>query len=157
MSYDIHLVLVGPEEDIREAACRDQISEPPYTSEAKLRNSNVAQALMAKYPAFARFESESHVELTDLNGGTGIQVHLFADSGAISIPYWHDQGAAQVLRKVDDVLSIVLQNSPFRAFDPQTGQELVSGALSQASAESVYSVGSSAVKRMTKPWWQFWK
>jgi hypothetical protein len=159
MSYDIQLVIVGPAESVREVAQRDQIGEVPYTSEAIARNSTIAAALIEVFPEFNRCEFDGHVELTDLKGGTGIQVCLFADSGAISVPYWHGDAASAVLAKIDHVLRIVLSNGPFLAFDPQTGQQLKPGTLLSTAAPVVYSAGTAAVRRVAgrEPWWRFWK
>ena len=86
-----------------------------------------------------------------------MQVSLYADSGAISVPYWHNDSAAEVLRILDEVLRIVLENGPFLAFDPQTDQELKPGALQQPQAREVYAVGIEAVRAIVKrPWWRFW-
>jgi hypothetical protein len=157
MSYDIHLVLVGPGESVIEVARRDHVSEAPYTSEAKTRNDEIVSALTTRFPGFKRFDSDRHVELTDVDGGTGMQVSLYADSGGISVPYWHNDSAAEVLRILDEVLRIVLENGPFLAFDPQTDQELKPGALQQPQAREVYAVGIEAVRAIVKrPWWRFW-
>ncbi|HYE71052.1 MAG TPA: hypothetical protein VD932_05960 [Aquabacterium sp.] len=124
MSYDIRLLLVKSGECARDVAYRDEPRGEPCTAEQRARNKRIADALTAAYPEFDRFESERHFELTDTRCGTGMQVSLFCASGAIMLPHWRKENEADILERVDNVLRIVLQNSQFVAFDPQTEQEL---------------------------------
>ena len=160
MSYDIHLVLAKVGESLRDAAYQDQVDGPPCSSESRARNDRVVMALTQRFPELEKFESDHHVELTDLGSTTGVQISLHADSGAIAIPYWHTENAVAVLQRVDDILSTVLQNSDFRAFDPQTEQEVVPGSLRESAL--AYSVGAAALQEIARKvpktaWWQFWK
>lgn len=157
MSYDIQLLILKAGESARDAARRDEVEDEPYTTDAKDRNARVVAALQARYPDFEKFESDSHVELTDLSGGTGMQVSLFTSSGAITLPYWHDKDAKAVLEKVNGVLQVVLTNSPFVAFDPQTEQEVNGQSGLSEAAPSAYAFGVAAVQTIAnKPWWRFW-
>lgn len=156
MSYDIHLLVLKPGESAREAAYRDQVEDEPYTAEAKARNDRVVAALLAQYPGFGKFESDC-VELTDMAGGTGMQVSLFASSGAISLPYWHGENAEAILEKVNGVLRTILANSDFVAFDPQLDQELNGQTGITDAAAPTYAMGVKAVQDTSKkPWWRFW-
>jgi hypothetical protein len=158
VSYDNHLVLVRPGETVRDAARREQALTMFSPQEMKTRNDRIVAAMNTRYPEFEKFESDHHIELNDVKGGTGIQVGLYADSGSISVPYWHNENAASVLQKVGDVLSTVLDNSEFRAFDPQTEQELNAGSFLSQPAPAVYAFGAAALQRVAKkPWWRFWQ
>jgi hypothetical protein len=157
VSYDIRLVLVNPGESVREVAYRDQVAEAQYTTEAKARNEMIIGAVIAQFPELKRFDSDRCVELTEITRGTGLQLSLYADTGGISVPYWHSDHAAEVLEMVDGVLRLVLKNGPFKAFDPQTDQELKPGTLGQSPSSAVYAVGVEAVRQIAKkPWWRFW-
>jgi hypothetical protein len=156
MSYDIRLLLVREGESIRELAYRDEIDEEACTPEQRGRNRKIVDALVAAYPDLERFESDDHVELSDEQ--TGLQVSLFNTSGAVTLPYWHGEDRADVLRQVDDVLSIIFDNSPFAAFDPQTGQELTRDSGVGEAGRRTYAAGVATTRKIgTKPWWRFWQ
>jgi hypothetical protein len=158
VSYDIRLLLVKDGESALDVAYRDEIGDEPYTAEQRTRNTRIVEALEAAYPDFERFESDHHVELTDLKHGTGLQVSLFSSSGAVTLPYWHQDDADRVLEHVDDILKIVLENSPFVAFDPQTEQEVTAKGGLRATAKPAYAVGVAATRQIVrKPWWRFWR
>jgi hypothetical protein len=158
VSYDIRLLLVKDGESVLDVAYRDEIADEPYTSERRARNLKIVEALEAAYPELDRFESDHHFELTDLKGGTGLQVSLFGSSGAVTLPYWHQHDADRVLKQVDDILRIILENSPFVAFDPQTEQELTAKGGVSATAKPAYAFGVAATKKIGKnPWWRFWQ
>jgi hypothetical protein len=157
VSYDIRLLLVKDGESILDAANRDEAGDEPYTLEQRARNLKIVEALEAAYPELDRFESDRHFELTDLNGNTGLQVSLFNCSDAVAVPYWHEGDADKVLKWIDDILRIILLNSPFAAFDPQSGRELtIHGGISEA-AKTAYAYGVAATKQIGKrSWWRFW-
>lgn len=158
MSHDIRLLLVNDGESIRDVAYRDELGDEQYTSEERSRNLKIVEALEAAFPDLDRFESSRHFELTDVKGNTGLQVSLYSSSGAVALPYWHEGNADEVLKKVDKILRIILENGPFVAFDPQTEQQLFAeGGVSEA-AKPVYAFGVAATKQIgKKPWWRFWQ
>jgi hypothetical protein len=158
MSYDIRLLLVNDGESVRDVAYRDVTGDGHCTPEERSRNLKVVEALEAAFPNLDRFESDRHFELTDVKDNTGLQVSLYSSSGAITLPYWHESNVDEVLKRVDSVLRIVLENSAFVAFDPQTGQQLCAdGGLGKA-VKHAYGFGVAATKQIArKPWWRFWQ
>lgn len=94
MSYDILLVIPRDSETVEAAANRDALDHEPDGDEVaqlapgdfQARNARAVAALCQLHPGFHKFETESSVELTDLGAGTGLQIYLSEDSGAVSIP-----------------------------------------------------------------------
>ena len=86
-----------------------------------------------------------------------MQISLFGSSGAITLPYWRENEAQSVLQKLDHVLRLVLENSEFAAFDPQTEQEAtLQSGLTKATA-ATFVVGTATIQRISKrPWWRLW-
>lgn len=125
MSYDLMLVTPRPGETVHEAAYRDDFDLRELTGPERRRNTRIADELASRYPAFEVFETPGHLEMTEPGG---LQVSLFTDSGAISVPFWDTSAEVDVLDRLEDVLAIVLANSDFVAFDPQIEKELTADA-----------------------------
>ena len=142
MSYDIELRL--PE-------------GTPLTSEAeRTRNAKAVAALKRLNPNLELFESEDVLELTDVAGNTGIQISLFRDSGGLSVPYWHDGNASEVLDQISRYLQVLTEEAGYLAFDPQTDRQ-VTAASAYSLDPTAYSSGVAALNQVTKkPWWRFW-
>ena len=101
-------------------------------------------------------QNPAEVELSDVNGGTGIQIALFAASGALSIPYWPENSAPEVRSKVAGYLRVLSDSGGFVVFDPQTDQ-MLSGETGFAISTVAFSAGEALLKHATKrPWWKFW-
>lgn len=155
MSYDIHLRLpeYGPVDD----EALEVLEDAAMTEADLLRNRKLVSLLRAHAPAFELFESASVLELSDLESGSGIQISLFAKSGAIALPYWHDSGdAAARLARISSYLKILHEEGGFVAYDPQT-ERVVSAESGYTLDPSVYSVGANLTKDIgRKRWWKFW-
>ncbi len=64
----------------------------------------------------ARFYGEvSHLE-------TGLQVMVFAGSGAVTFAYWEHEDREAFHHKVAQVVQIACQETGWRAYDPQTDE-----------------------------------
>jgi hypothetical protein len=193
MSYDLHFVRVPPGADpratIEQALEQDEElddldvnpGDPDPAKEA--RKQAIARALMAADPELTIFpkdyaeiarvleisESEArvrHREL-ELNGpedGPGIQISLYDDTAAITLPYWHDgEAAGQVWRKIFTYLQVLEREGGFRTYDPQLDEVLDLSAgpdalLAQYGAGVQYTrqIAASHGAAPTKPWWKFW-
>lgn len=156
MSYDILLVLPRPGEEPAVAARRDQVVDAPLTEDAKARNARAVDALRKLNPALEVFESALGVELSAPGDGTGISVSLYADSGAVSVPYWHESHAPEVLASISQYLRVLHGATEFVAYDPQAERVVTPGSGFSLSQEA-YAEGVSMLKRVIKkPWWKFW-
>ena len=156
MSYDIYLLLPKPGEDPRDLALRDLASDEPISEEVRARAKRVVAALREFNPALDVFESDTAVELTDVQGGSGIQVGLYADSGSLSLPYWHEEASTAVLATVSHYLRVVVETGGFVAFDPQS-ERPITAESSFSLAPGLYAHGVSILKSVAKkPWWKFW-
>jgi hypothetical protein len=159
MSYDIFLVQPKPGEDIRELAYRDAPEQEVAIDDARKA---LIQTIIAKLrevtPTFELFESKSVVELTETKNNTGLQIIFYADSAAISVPYWHEKNDRNVLDQMEQYLAILDEVGGFVAFDPQT-ETILSRENNFAISSSRYGDGVSALKHVMnerKPWWKFW-
>lgn len=151
MSYDIELRSNTPAAD----SGRESVRLRPLSDERRAKHKEVVAALLALNPRLDVFESESVIELTDVDDGSGLQVSLFAASGSISIPYWHEDQAA-LMKVVAGYLRVICEVGEYSAFDPQTGKAVTADAGYSLNPQ-VYSVGVHALTAATKkPWWKFW-
>src|SRR5215510_10718630 len=108
MSYDLRLLRVGPGETAEDVAMRDVEETPfgPLDSQKEAMKRRVAAALIAADKSLKPFEFDykkiaktlkisaeqarhrmRHIELND--DATGIQIMLFDDEAAVTVPYWH--------------------------------------------------------------------
>src|SRR5262245_19510859 len=109
MSYDLRLVRVGPGETAEVVAMRDVEETPfgPLDPQKEAMKKRAAEALLAADKDLKLFEFDHrkiakslkisieqarhrmrHIELND--DATGIQIMLFDDEAAVTVPYWHD-------------------------------------------------------------------
>jgi hypothetical protein len=164
MSYDILLVIPRDSETVEEAANRDALDlEPDGDKVAQLapddfqaRNARAVAALCRLHPGFHKFETESRVELTDLGAGTGLQIYLSEDSGAVSIPYWKQSRSDGTLQLVEQCLRVIAETTEFQFYDPQTGAKLTNENGYRTDPKAI-GWGVKAQQRLgKKPWWKFW-
>ena len=157
MSYDIDLRLpeYGPIDD---RAALEELEGSPMSETERARNRGLVTRLREQTPELELHESDEAVELTDLR--SGIQISLFAKSGAVSMPYWHEGNAAELLRQISKYLRLLHDEGGFLAYDPQTERE-VDAATGYSLDPAVYAVGVDALRNVLtpaerKPWWRFW-
>jgi len=165
MSYDFRLCLPQPGRSRKEIATAEAedvgVTESIPTNEE--RKQRVARALIARNPALkpfsfgfeeiAKFEKISvqearkkyrHIELNGAEGGNGIQIMLFDDEAAVTVPYWHqDAKAHRVFEEIWSYLGIIQHEGGFFAYDPQIGRVLDQADDFEASLASYQRVSGS--------------
>jgi hypothetical protein len=147
MSYDIRLFKPRPHEDplvtARTEADEDFPLTPPDPEKETLKR-RVAAALIAAspllqsyefdYEAIAKFRKISveearlqyrHIELNGPDNGNGIQILLFDDEAAISVPYRHDAAKAEAaFQEIWDYSRIIQRETGYVIYDPQLDEIL---------------------------------
>jgi len=129
MSYDFLLLHREPGQswdEVLEANERLVIEEGdrPLSPAARVRLERIADRLQAHDPQLERFTSEDCIELTRPDD-SGIQVSLFSDELAVTVPYWHTGPAARaVMRIVWSYLAILEQETGWEVYDRQLGRSL---------------------------------
>ncbi len=182
MSYDLLFVRVRPNETAEEVATRDRDDQPlgPADPEKEAVKQRMAAALLSLDKGLKRFVFEfakvaklrkisleqarqefRHIELND--DKSGIQVMLFDDEAAITVPYWHEGGmAADVFRRMMALAAVITRESGLVAYDPQLGKAIDPVAdIEQMVATYGAMVATMTAhrqqhSRQSKPWWKFW-
>jgi hypothetical protein len=115
MSYDFRLFPARKDEDPLATARQEEeeFSITHFDPEREAIKREVASALIAINPAFepfqfdyaeiAKFEGTSideaslkhrHIELNGPDNGNGIQITIYEDEAALTVPYWHEGAKA---------------------------------------------------------------
>jgi hypothetical protein len=127
---------------------RLELSKPDFDAIAKLHKMRVDEA-------YERFRD---LELN--HTASGIQIQLYDDGAALSIPYWHSGDAARrVLEQAWSAIDIVCRETGYEVFDPQLDRVIDVNAF-----DAVLETYAGATARMEamvgrspkKPWWKFW-
>jgi hypothetical protein len=181
MSYDFRLFTPRPGRDPREIVDNDdEFERGPRNPKIEALKRKVADALVAHdarlTPATPNFEEMARLhgmspaeaydrfrrlELNDeKNPASGIQITLFDDGAALSIPYWHKgERARAVLGQAWAYLDIICGACGYEVFDRQLDRVIDVNAF-----DEVFVCYASATARMDevvgrvprKPWWKFW-
>ena len=130
---------------------RLELFQPDFNKIAKLHRISPAEA----------YDRMRHLEINDTaQKSSGIQIMLFDDSAALTIPYWHKHDAAErVLRQAWGYIDIMCRECSYEVYDPQLGRVIDTGAF-----DDVLWTYASMTERMDtmignapkKPWWKFW-
>lgn len=96
MSYDLQALELAPGADVEEAL--EALEERAPTDEERHGMQRVASALQAAAGSLRRSDQQDLIELSD----DRLDITLYADEAAISIPYWFSGSEA------DDVLAMAL-------------------------------------------------
>ena len=105
--------------------------------------------------AYERFRD---LELNDTSNG--IQIQIYDDSAALSIPYWHSGDAARrVLEQAWSAIEIICRETGYEVFDPQLDRVIDVNAF--ADVLETYAGATARMEAMVgretkKPWWKFW-
>jgi hypothetical protein len=183
MSYDLYFLLPEHCADPDALAAHMETEGSPSTPAQDARKQALARALRSAEPgltsapfdhakiaeiqgttlevAQARFD---HVELNAPEGGSGIQISLFADQAAITVPYWHDATRApEVFAELERYAALLVKHGGYRIYDPQA--ELVVDDPAELREGFLVSYGRVArslpqllaeMEPPAKPWWKLW-
>jgi len=156
MSYDIRLFLPVTGEDPVATAQRDEEGTAPLTVESRNRNALAIAALKLSNPSFEVFEFDYGVQLTAPDDGTGISVELFAETGAITVPYWHKNAAGKVLAQVSRYVRI--HSRIHRPFGVRSPNRKIAHRAVRILARRKHLPGWSRqfARRDAQTWWRFW-
>ena len=92
------------------------------------------------------FESPSHAEVS--HHETGIQLSLFSDEAAITVPYWHEgERAAEVMAQVFRLAAVVERETGLHGFDPQSGLPLAEAAADSGLATATFDRVADSFRR----------
>jgi len=152
VSYDFHMIIVGPGEDaeaaVRRAVEREEAAEdegpgsPVVSADDAERARRVVSALQRHAPALEPFQLDhakiarslgvsedearrrfQHVELND--DGAGAQVSILGPTANVTVAYCHTgDKAEEVLTRVWGYLRVLQEEGGFAVFDNQLGRAL---------------------------------
>lgn len=136
MSYDLILVGRAPGQPWEEAlAARAAANRPGEPAEipAATRHlwDRLAGELQARWSGLQRHDGARSVVLEDPD--TAIQVHLFLDEAAVSVPYWHGDSPRVVMEDLRAIVLLLEEETGFEAYDPQLGRGVRETGLSDAA------------------------
>ena len=167
MSYDINLEKV-PEGTSLSAAEMAQLADelcaavPGIVPDTFDEDGKPSTDLSAQDPA-SRFYSIELVQQLSPRDGFGI--HIYSDSIAISLPYWHDTDKAKAIFDTIARCGTFFTSRGYKAFDSQISAEEISFDTDVPLMLEVYlqMVGEipGAIQEPSddfqyKPWWKFW-
>jgi hypothetical protein len=184
MSYDLRLFKPIPGEDPLVTARRESLSLPTTAPnpETEALKRKVADALMASdsqlsifhldYSEIAKKQHISeeaarikyrHLELNGPEAGNGIQITLFDNEAAVTIPFWHEGTAAgEVFKKVWIYLETLEREGGYVIYDSQLDRILdrskdYDAVLSCYAKVINQTVAiSPSTEAQKRPWWRFW-
>jgi|WetSurMetagenome_2_1015567.scaffolds.fasta_scaffold40070_3 hypothetical protein len=183
MSYDFHLVPQSTTSAQIEAVNQDdEINPGPPVPEKEKQKKKLAYLLIESNPKLEIFlfefseiaktynwtEDEArirfrHIELNGPDDSDGIQITLYDDRADVTIPYWHQPRAAEIV--FDEVwryLKIFAEHGGFSVYDPQLDRIL---NLTSDRDEVLKRYGGIVAKMpeiieggkpYKKAWWKFW-
>lgn len=125
--------------------------KPDFNKIAKLHKISPAEA----------YDRMRHLEINDAAPKTsGIQITLFDDTAALTIPYWHKRDEAErVLRQAWGYLDIICRECAYEVYDPQLGRVIDNGAFDDVLwtyASMTERMDGMLARAPKKPWWKFW-
>jgi hypothetical protein len=184
MSYDLTLFRPKPGIPIEEAAQKFMEEEEanaanatPPDAATKDRMRALATALVSKFPSLNMSDhtddAHSNVELDRSDAQNGIQISIFPDTAAITVPYWHTKEEADaVMKEIWDYLRVLEKVGEYRTYDPQLDRVLdlekdytealtVYGGTSEKIPTMMGKPSQEILSKISKyhdnkPWWKFW-
>ena len=194
MSYDFNLIPKIPGQDPLAAARSfverdvEEINPGPLVPELEVKKKRLANSLIKANPKLALFEknyselaemediSEDEartkyrdLEINGLEDGNGIQISLLDDSASVTVPYWHEPGAAAaVMDEIWKYLNVLANEGGYTIYDPQLGKILdlskdrgaalacYGGVVTKMPGILAQATQTGQPQRATKPWWKFW-
>jgi len=147
-------------------------------------NTSLANALIEFDPTLEKFEFDheviakkfgisvneaktqySHIELNTPLDTLSVQITIFDDNVAITIPYWYSGDEAKsTFEKIDEYTKVIHRIAGYLVYDPQTDKvfdpsasHLTDISVYIDTTEKVRQIGSQLQKKPAKkPWWKFW-
>jgi hypothetical protein len=185
VSYDFHLFRPEPGVELEAAAeaaleydsAADSGDPDPGNESRKQRlvaalreQDPTLEVFLFDYAKIAARENISEEEArrrhrdVELNtpDGVGVQISLFDDTAAVTVPYWHSGSTAvDVFNRIWQYLAILEKEGGYRTQDPQVGRvldlahdfQLVAGCYGHGVG---CTQGLALGARRRKPWWKFW-
>jgi hypothetical protein len=161
MSYDLDafpLPSGQTAEEYVESDAREKLAldDAPPTDEQRAAMERAATALLEVDPSAERFDDEQSIELTT----DAMQVSLFPQEAAISIPYWFmGEDAEAALARAYAYARVIAETLGYTIWDPQTGQ-VVDPLGDRSDAEATYGWGYEKTQQIARPakrpWWKIW-
>ncbi|KAF0245815.1 MAG: hypothetical protein FD180_1289 [Planctomycetota bacterium] len=190
MSYDLHLFRPQPGKDLTEAALASLEDDSENASpgakdpEGEKRKKAMSEALRKANPGLSEFKDEEEadalgeaaeearrqwqpIELNGPDDGNGIQITLYDDTAAVTVPYWHkEQAARRVMGEIWEYLEVLQSQGGFRTYDPQI-EKVLDLAADRDAVLGAYATGvghtddigrreTEGAEKPSKPWWKFW-
>ena len=170
MSYDIIFLAKQPEQSWAEALKANEVDLDEFEkngfrplSASPINWLSVTESLMHSNPRYSHFADDHHLEFTD--GLVGVQVSLYADEAAITIPYWHmGKSAEYVIQLAVAAARIIEAETHFVGFDFQLGRPFLNKERNAPDAITFLQATSNMVQTrivgarpVPRKWWQFWR
>ena len=133
--------------------------EQPITDAEYGDRLRLAQRLLAKWPTLTLNADVSRRHCVELNtppDGSGVQISLYPDQAAVSLPYRHERAAAEAaVAECWGYLRFLTDEGNYVIFDQQLDRMLdLERDLPDVLAS--YTPVVAQVESLRKPWWKFW-
>jgi lipase chaperone LimK len=143
------------------------VADALIASNPELKVFQFDYAAVAKSQKISEEQARIKFRHLELNGPeencNGIQITLFDDEAAVTVPFWHEgEKAADTFREIWRYLEIISREAGYLIYDPQIDR-VIEASASFNDALACYSgampqihktLPSSGAER--KPWWKFW-
>jgi hypothetical protein len=97
-----------------------------------------------------------HIELNAAAGEISIQLKVYDNHVAITVPYWYKGDEAKILfEDIKAYINLIHRTAGYFVFDPQTG-EVFNKYLSVSESIEDIIAGMATQRPKQKPWWKFW-
>ena len=149
MSYDLHGFRVPPgrtvedwyEDEERERAVIDD--DRPPNAEERAEMERLAALVLASDPRLTREDGKDSITLVTPDA---VQVSLYREEAAVTVPYWYDGDKAHaILIEMYAFAELLTRESGLTFYDPQTGEEVSGTGNAQA-----YGSGVRATRRIAE-------
>lgn len=146
MSYDIELFPVPDGVDPVEHHHRQPLARSEPDPHLAQRLGPLIEQLGQQLPHADRFESPSHIELSD---DRGIQVSLFANAAAVTVAYWHDGEKAETCIELAYLCAHTIhRHTGYIIYDPQLDR-VIDAALMDDACQRALTVYETIVRSVT--------
>jgi len=188
MSYDLYCFRIRSDPPSLEEAQAflesQEAGGPPEDETARSLKRKIADALLACNPRLQEFKIDyaaiartrkisedlarkefTHIELDPGDGDPAVQIFMYNDHVAISMPYWYTGSDADVaFRQINQYLKVIRKEAGYFAFDPQTDR-IFDPEMDTIGDHDKYEriatdlpgmIAKEMKRREKKAWWKFW-